>query len=41
MAKDIKGFYVLEDEKEFDRFMTALLSSIGSALAMDKEQDKL
>ena len=40
MAKDVKGFYVLKDENEFDRFVTALLSSIGSALAMDKDRKK-
>lgn len=40
MAKDTKGFYVLKDENEFDRFVTALLSSIGSALAMDKDRKK-
>lgn len=31
-----EGFYVLKDEKEFDRFLTALLSSLGTAL-MQKE----
>lgn len=38
--KDNKGFYVLENESEFDRFMTALLSSLGSALAMDPNKKK-
>ena len=40
MAENDKGFYVLKDEKEFDRFMVALLSSLGSALAQDKSRKK-
>lgn len=40
MEDDKKGFYVLKSEKEFDRFMGALLSSLGSALAMDKNRKK-
>lgn len=38
--KDNKVFYVLENESEFDRFITALLSSLGSALAMDPKRKK-
>ena len=40
--KDNKsGFYVLNDEKEFDRFMAALLSSLGSALVQDPDRSRL
>ena len=39
--KDNKsGFYVLNDEKEFDRFMAALLSSLGSALVQDPDRSR-
>ena len=35
-----KGFYVLKDESEFDRFLGALLSTLGTAMMQENNFEK-
>lgn len=40
MAKKEELFHALESEDEFDRFMTVTISTIGTALAQDKDRTR-